>query len=97
MIEWIIAVATVIIALSSVIYTIGTILLWRTTEKSIKLSEKAAEQAEQVFILNLLGALVNLHKPEYGMDKSKYDNYEKFIKDVESLLGKMLDKYKQSQ
>ena len=78
-------IATWIIAGTTIIYAIGTLLLWYTTRESIK-------QSVETHRLDILVALINLHKPVYGMQQESFNNYSEFIKGIEPLISCSLQK-----
>jgi hypothetical protein len=77
--------ATWIIAIMTICYTIGTFLLWHVTRKNIK-------QSEEAFKLNVLTTFMFLQKPEYGMPQEEFDSYAKLKKAILPELEKLLEK-----
>ena len=67
--------ATWIIAIMTILYTIGTFLLWFVTRTNIK-------QSEQAFKLNVLAVFMLLQRPEYGMPRKEFEKYPEIKKAI---------------
>jgi hypothetical protein len=74
-----------VIAVTTILYTIGTFLLWWVTRKNIK-------QTEESFKLNVLVSLMNIHKPVYGMKQEYFDKYSKLNESIRIPLTELVRK-----
>lgn len=78
-------IATWIIAIMTIFYTLGTFLLWHVTRTNIK-------QSEDAFKLNVLTTFMFLQKPEYGMPQKEFDRYAELKKAIWPELAKLIEK-----
>lgn len=76
---------TWIIAIMTIFYTSGTILLWLITRRNVK-------QSEQAFKLNVLTTFMLFQKPEYGMPQKEFDRYAVLKKAIFPELTKLIEK-----
>lgn len=74
-----------VIAIMTILYTIGTFLLWWVTRQNIK-------KAEEAFKLNGLVSLMNIHKPVYGMPQENFDKYQELSEAINIPLIKLVKK-----
>lgn len=85
---WITASFTVVIAIATIAYTIGTFRLWRTTKK-------AQEQSEEAFKLGFITTLISVYRPVWGIpgkmfeaDKTAYENIKGVTSEEFERLGR---------
>jgi hypothetical protein len=86
--------STLIIAITTVVYTFGTFLLWKTTRDSAKLAHQQAKINERRLKANLYSNIVNTHRDFFfnilsnsdfysiitdGMTTNKENVYKEFI------------------
>lgn len=58
-------ISTIVTAIATTIYTAGTFLLWRTTEKNIKLVKRQVEREEKIMELGLVNDIYRNFRTVY--------------------------------
>lgn len=90
------SIATWIIAIATIFYTVGTFLLWKNNKRALEQSEKASRLSEEAFKLNIMVTLIGLHRPIWGTDGAMFDAdkkaYENIRKAVSTSFAELIKK-----
>lgn len=75
-------IATWIIAIATIAYTMGTFLLWSSTREALKQSQQASKLSEEAFKLNIIVTLIGLHRPIWGTDQAMFEADKKAYENI---------------